>query len=183
MNTTRIILLLVILGLIVGLFFQGPSSQKEGTLFNNLITWGIMGYLWYLLRNKTGEPDHSVHDPAPRSEPPPGRNESPFPGSAEGEPDASPERPWFHVLSRSDDDDGYGKAIFHKTPFRVVEQGINLGRFRSHPIPAWIRTSDGRQAYYWGITSLSIPEECVCLEFPSRGELIIAPGLVYAVQR
>ncbi|MBF0283690.1 MAG: hypothetical protein HQL51_04435 [Magnetococcales bacterium] len=64
----------------------------------------------------------------------------------------------------------------------VVESGAPVGRFRDHPIPAWIRTSDGREADYAGVTPLTLPEEFTCVEFPGRNELVIPPGIIYAVR-
>lgn len=71
----------------------------------------------------------------------------------------------------------------NRASWTVVEQGDSLGTFREHPIPAWIRTSDGRQAFYAGITQVILPEEYACVEFPSRGEIIIPPGIIYALTR
>lgn len=73
------------------------------------------------------------------------------------------------------------EIIQHEPPWQVVDQGSSLGTFYNHPIPAWIKTSDGRQAYYSGITADLSPDRTACLEFPRRGELIIPPGLVYSL--
>lgn len=74
------------------------------------------------------------------------------------------------------------QIIHYKPPWSVVEQGVSLGSFRHAPIPAWIRTSDQREADYIGVFNSSLPDGCVCVEIPERSELILPPGLVYAIR-
>ncbi|MEO5347882.1 MAG: hypothetical protein H7834_16110 [Magnetococcus sp. YQC-9] len=75
-----------------------------------------------------------------------------------------------------------GRIILHKLPWAVVEQGKPVGKFRHVSIPAWIRTTDNRLADYAGIALTPPPEGCVCLEIPDQAELILPPGLIYALR-
>ncbi len=72
--------------------------------------------------------------------------------------------------------------VFHKPPWAIVERGETIGRFRNTPIPAWIRTSDNRQADYHGITADPLLDGTVCTEIPERSELILPPGLVFLLR-
>jgi hypothetical protein len=74
------------------------------------------------------------------------------------------------------------KIIYHKAPWSIVERGDTIGRFRNTPIPAWVRTSDNREADYHGITDDPAMDGSVCIEMPDRSELILSPGLVYLLR-
>lgn len=74
------------------------------------------------------------------------------------------------------------QVIHHKPPWSVVARGRTVGRYQNTPIPAWIKTSDDRKAVYAGLALAAPPEECACVEIPERSELILPPGLLYAIQ-
>ncbi|MBF0357720.1 MAG: hypothetical protein HQL70_03870 [Magnetococcales bacterium] len=74
------------------------------------------------------------------------------------------------------------KIIHHKAPWAITERGETIGRFRNTPIPAWVRTSDNREADYHGITDDPAMDGSVCIEIPDRSELILSPGLVYLLR-
>ncbi|MBF0437414.1 MAG: hypothetical protein HQL77_18905 [Magnetococcales bacterium] len=70
----------------------------------------------------------------------------------------------------------------HESAWKVVAKGRSLGMFKNAPIPAWIRTSDQREADYCGISNVPLPEKCSCVEIPERSEFIVPPGLVYLIR-
>ncbi|MBF0414299.1 MAG: hypothetical protein HQL78_11415 [Magnetococcales bacterium] len=74
------------------------------------------------------------------------------------------------------------QVIYHESAWKVVAKGRSLGMFKNAPIPAWIRTSDQREADYCGISNVPLPEKCSCVEIPERSELIVPPGLVYLIR-
>ncbi|HIJ83190.1 MAG TPA: hypothetical protein HPQ00_03195 [Magnetococcales bacterium] len=74
------------------------------------------------------------------------------------------------------------QVIHHEATWAVIAKGRSLGVFKKAPIPAWIRTSDQREADYCGISNVPLPEECTCIEIPERAELIVPPGLIYIVR-
>ncbi|MBF0153919.1 MAG: hypothetical protein HQL64_09300 [Magnetococcales bacterium] len=160
----RTLLLSAAAVLMIGLLFHGGNFRELMTL-ENVFTWVILAIFWVLLgqwfeRSRTGS------------------------GSR---PDITREA----LDSREDEGAGEEEvddmtvpqqgAVYHQLPWQVVQQGSSLGRFHDLPIPAWIETSDGRRAEYSGTVAIQMPEECRCLEFPKRGELILPPGLVYLI--
>lgn len=74
------------------------------------------------------------------------------------------------------------QVIHHESSWKVVARGRSLGVFKSAPIPAWIRTSDRREADYCGVSNAPLPEKCTCIEIPERSELIVPPGLIYTIR-
>ena len=74
------------------------------------------------------------------------------------------------------------RVIHHEPTWSVVAKGRSLGVFKNTPIPAWIRTSDQREADYCGVSNVPLPEKCTCIEIPERSELIVPPGLIYTVR-
>lgn len=74
------------------------------------------------------------------------------------------------------------QVIYHESAWKVVAKGRSLGVFKNAPIPAWIRTSDQREADYCGVSNVPLPEKCTCVEIPERSELIVPPGLVYIIR-
>ncbi|MBF0175600.1 MAG: hypothetical protein HQL63_01945 [Magnetococcales bacterium] len=157
----RTLLLSALAVLMIGLMFHGGNFREMMTL-ENIFTWVILAIFWVLLgqwfeRSRTDSGSESVE--APQSM---GMREE-----DESEEAGAPQQ----------------GAVYHQLPWQVTQQGSSLGRFRDLPIPAWIETSDGRRAEYSGTVAIQMPEECRCLEFPKRGELILPPGLVYLINR
>ncbi|MBF0424238.1 MAG: hypothetical protein HQL66_00235 [Magnetococcales bacterium] len=160
----RTLLLSAAAVLVIGLLFHGGNFRELMTL-ENAFTWVILAIFWVLLgqwfeRSRFGS----------------------RPGETNGLPDDGREE------ENERDREGFDEAaapqqgaVYHQRPWQVVQQGSSLGRFRDLPIPAWIETSDGRRAEYTGTVAIQMPEECRCLEFPKRGELILPPGLVYLI--
>lgn len=74
------------------------------------------------------------------------------------------------------------RVIHHEPTWTVVAKGRSLGVFKKTPIPAWIRTSDKREADYCGVSNAPLPEKCTCIEIPERSELIVPPGLIYIIR-
>ncbi|MBF0134934.1 MAG: hypothetical protein H7833_07160 [Magnetococcus sp. DMHC-1] len=152
----RTLLLSAAAVLMIGLLFHGGNFNELLTL-ENVFTWIILAILWVLL----GQWFERT------------RAESEQETSGEPEKDDEPEEMMTPQQG----------AVYHQLPWQVTQQGSSLGRFHDLPIPAWIETSDGRRAEYSGTVAIQMPEECRCLEFPKRGELILPPGLVYLINR
>jgi hypothetical protein len=63
-----------------------------------------------------------------------------------------------------------------------TEHGPSFGEYMDRPIPSWVRTADGRTAYFVRIAKVN-PGGGVCLDQLGPDEFVVAPGLVYVVQR
>lgn len=157
--------LLLMAAVVIFLVMTAPRSGGGGSFLDHLLTFALVAAVWIAVRRqlfsrgmegfkrKPADPNLLAEDEEETAE------------------TASAPPPPLDM--------GEAKGV----SWTVVEQGDSLGTFRQHPIPAWIRTSDGRQAFYAGITQVVLPEEFACVEFPSRGEIIIPPGIIYALGR
>lgn len=146
-------------------------EESESFSMDTLFTLAFMGYIWYMLRRSKGKSESA---PPPTS--PLGTNQN------QATVQAKPVPTTVYTLSYHLKSNTANRIIQHKSPWTIVEQGKPVGFFRHTPIPAWIRTSDNRQADYAGIALNPPPEECVCLELPDQAELILPPGLIYAIR-
>ncbi|NGZ07338.1 MAG: hypothetical protein G8237_13395 [Magnetococcales bacterium] len=181
MNTLRILILTALAVFLVGGFLTQHESDTSTS--DMLFTLLVVGYLWYVMhRKKQDTPPDPSAQPAPN---PP--QTQPTQPTLESEPaapllitPATAPLPRMFFASRMMRPTG--RIIQHKLPWSVVEQGKSVGQFRHVPIPAWIRTSDNRHADYAGIAQTALPDGCVCLELPEQAELILPPGLVYAIR-
>lgn len=169
MNPTIKILLLasVAVVLVIGLLDQPESDTFS---MDTLFTLAFIGYIWHKLRgnNNVNTPPSSPSKPSDTQ-----KEETPFA--------TKPVPPKLYVLPQVTKT-ASSRVIQHKPPWTIIEQGQSVGYFRHLPIPAWIRTSDNRQADYAGIALMPPPKECVCLELPDQAELILPPGLIYAIR-
>lgn len=160
----------------------GSSTISSDALFTML----VMGYILYLLRRKAdiGTPPSTrspaEEDPAHATPPDGDDTADSAPRTPQPTPWSPPRSPSPPVTSKPAM--ATGRIIRHQLPWAVVESGQPVGQFRHVPIPAWIRTSDNRRAEYAGIALNPPPEGCVCLEIPDQAELILPPGLIYAIR-
>ncbi|MBF0165578.1 MAG: hypothetical protein HQM01_13940 [Magnetococcales bacterium] len=175
MNHLRLLLLAALAVFLV----NGLLSQHESDTISSdtLFTLAFLGYIWHVLRRNKGatppgqNPSAMEQTEATTSPPPSPATPAPAPASV-------PTRIFLATQSLRPS----GRIIQHKLPWSVVEQGKPVGQFRHAPIPAWIRTSDNRHAEYVGIALAPPPDGCVCLEIPDQSELILPPGLIYAIR-
>ncbi|MBF0294171.1 MAG: hypothetical protein HQL96_03205 [Magnetococcales bacterium] len=163
------ILLLVLLGI---LLVNGMASSRESDSFpsDSLFTLAILAYIWHMWRRRRA--DSQPFSPLPEAPQPPTPNpeiKRPVP------PVPQPVAPVLRAFTS-------GRVIHHKAPWTIVEKGKSVGTFHHLPIPAWIRTSDNRQADYAGIAQTPPPAECVCVELLDQAELILPPGLIYVIR-
>ncbi|MBF0417622.1 MAG: hypothetical protein HQL86_05165 [Magnetococcales bacterium] len=202
MNQLRILLLTAMaIFLVLGLLNQRESENFTSDL---LFTLAFFAYIWHVLRRNRGasppQPHQRANPEAPMERapmPPPASTPMPPTPSAAQRPAtmAKPRQPVGQPASTSQPGGEPGKIhfstkparqagriILHKLPWAVVEHGKPVGQFRHMPIPAWIRTTDNRLADYAGIALTPPPEGCVCLEVPDQAELILPPGLIYAIR-
>lgn len=172
MNRIRILIFAAVIAFVISGFLGEHGSSPASTL-DSLLTLGFLAYIWHAMRRATGSPpkdEERRQTPAPPSGEPDADRPEPAPQTEEA-------APWNRQPEQTPP-----RIIHHKTPWSVVEKGETVGSFRNSPIHAWIRTSDNRQADYSGITPNPPPAESVCLEIPERRELILPPGLVYAIR-
>ncbi len=167
MNRIKILTIAAVIAFIIS-GFLGEGSSPASTL-DTLLTFGFLGYIWYAMRRAIGS---QSQEKKPKQPPTQEQEQSAQP----------PEMREAKKAPRERRPKGDPQIIHHKSPWSVVETGDTVGNFRNAPIPAWIRTSDNRQADYSGITNDVPPEESVCLEIPERKELILPPGLIYAIR-
>jgi hypothetical protein len=162
---------------LIGGFLNKHESDSISS--DTLFTLLFFGYIWHVLsRSRRATPP--AKQPAEPESSPPREEQTPSPATIPlPQTPASPPRMIFSPLMLRP---AGGRIILHKQPWSVVEQGQPVGQFRHVPIPAWIRTSDNRHADYAGVAQTPPPEGCVCLEIPDQSELILPPGLVYAIR-
>ncbi|MBF0180473.1 MAG: hypothetical protein HQM03_10670 [Magnetococcales bacterium] len=163
------ILLLVLFGIIL---VNGLVNSRESEAFasDTLFTLAILAYIWHVWRRRRTD-----SQPFPSQ---PEAPQQPMPAPEVKRPVQPVPQPVVPVLRAF----ASGRVIHHKAPWTIVEQGKSVGTFHHLPIPAWIRTSDNRQADYAGIAQTPPPAECVCVELLDQAELILPPGLIYAIR-
>ncbi|MEO5335129.1 MAG: hypothetical protein H7839_24210 [Magnetococcus sp. YQC-5] len=176
---------IVILALVAAFLVSGLLNHSESDLISldTLFTLAFLGYIWHVLRRNKSAGGDAKGVPQPPPDTHYNRQDADFDPDEDPEPEPAPPSPHppspyvvSHMLRST------GRVIMHKVPWAIVEQGKAVGSFRHVPIPAWIRTSDNRKADYAGIALVPPPEECVCLELPDQAELILPPGLIYAIR-
>ncbi|MBF0273221.1 MAG: hypothetical protein HQL98_14315 [Magnetococcales bacterium] len=173
MNNLRILLLAALAVFVVGEFLNQRESDSISS--DTLFTLAFLAYIWHVLSRNRGATPPTRNTPTPESTEPATTLSSP----AAAPPVPTPSRGFFASMPIRP---ASGRMIQHKLPWSVVDQGQPVGQFRHVPIPAWIRTSDNRHADYAGIALTPPPDGCVCLEIPDQAELILPPGLVYAIR-
>lgn len=201
-NQLRLLLLTAMaVFLVLGLLNQRESENFTSDL---LFTLAFFAYIWHVLRRNRGAapptqpppadaPMERTPTPPPAASPTPPTQAAPprHPATPKPRPPANPQpapgpQPMAgepaKTLFSTKPARPNGRIILHKLPWTIVEQGKPVGQFRHVPIPAWIRTPDNRFADYAGIALTPPPEGCVCLEIPDQAELILPPGLIYAIR-
>ncbi|MBF0263243.1 MAG: hypothetical protein HQL97_15545 [Magnetococcales bacterium] len=206
MNQLRLLLLTAMAVFLV----LGLLNQRENENFTSdlLFTLAFFAYIWHVLRRNRGAAPPTQQPPrattpetpmerGPSSPPatspaPPTQSAPPRqPAASKPYPPANPQpapapQPMAgepaRILFSTKPTRPSGRIILHKPPWAIVDQGKPVGQFRHVPIPAWIRTPDNRFADYSGIALTPPPEGCVCLEIPDQAELILPPGLIYAIR-
>ncbi len=166
MNRIKILTIAAVIAFLISGFLG--ESNSPASILDTLFTFAVLGYIWYAMRRTIG----SQKEKKPEN---PTQSRS-TPDQPREHPRTAPEPLWEKRPK------GPTGVIHHKSPWSVVEKGDTVGNFRNAPIPAWIRTSDNRRADYSGITNTIPPEESVCVEIPERKELILPPGLIYAIR-
>ncbi|MBF0380365.1 MAG: hypothetical protein HQL69_05060 [Magnetococcales bacterium] len=197
--------------LVSGLLSGGGEAGGGGIDFDSLLTMAFLVYIWYTIRwaassknKKNSQSNPPEIDPkttlSKQDNPsePPTSHEEPYVihinknrENSENPPSEQPQEasPVAKKPMASPIPGLLGslrvetiKIIHHKAPWSIVERGATIGRFRNTPIPAWIRTSDDREADYHGITDDLAMDGTVCIEIPESSELILSPGLVYLLR-
>ncbi|MBF0370198.1 MAG: hypothetical protein HQL52_12150 [Magnetococcales bacterium] len=151
-------------------------NSENISLPDTILTGALLFYIWQTIRRTAGSQDERP----PASSSPEKKEEQATPEEAEEKVAEKTATPPFQP--QNSESDAEEQTILHIPPWTIVEKGKILGNFRDNPIPSWIRTSDNRKAVYAGIAPDTLPDNCACLEIPSRGELIIPPGLIYAIR-
>ncbi|MEO5376328.1 MAG: hypothetical protein H7832_00870 [Magnetococcus sp. DMHC-6] len=165
MNPIRIFILTLLISLLASSFLENMDGLGL-SLSDIIATLALLGVILYFRKKNIAKQQkpfftNSQQTPSPM-EPKPNENTVNIPS----------------MSSKKETD----RVIHHPPAWSVIERGDPVGRFRNTAIYNWIRTSDLRSAEYSGIVTIDIPENCPCVEIPSRGELILPPGLVYAIR-
>ncbi|OSM04321.1 hypothetical protein [Magnetofaba australis] len=193
MNSARRFWIGVLLAMALIPLLGGAGEAGFLALLNLLLFWGLFLVFWsalhHILQRYRPHDDpnaHARHGHAGAS--PPSRRTQQRPQDDA----AKSEEPLFPALFEWDEPDDAatenqigpyaGWRALDPDQWRIAAHGPIIGRFQNHPIPAWIRASDGRTADYHGVDQNPETGPTLCLESPDHAWWVTEPGLRYRLR-